>query len=174
MSGEFLRVVPEYLGEHFCFEPADLCEKVTEDGEPVVLYFGDWPTFVTSDTGEVCFGTSIPGILLAIAARLTPGRYHVYATQESPDVDLSKSSSGDFSVSGEVRYRRPVDTVYHGYVDVSQGLANTLRSIQQECVIDPSTAVWFDCETALERLLALSPEILFVPAKQGKGLEVLA
>jgi len=151
----FYRVVQEDLGPEHLFEPCGFYEKVGEDGEVLVAWFGEYATFWCGDVLEVCFGSSPAGCLLSIAEDLEPGRYWVYGTEEEPDVDLRGSLYADFRVVGEVRYRRPVLARRLGVVELTPGLVRRLKAIRRASLRGCGD-VFFDSDLAARHLARLA------------------
>lgn len=131
----FFRGVGEYLGPVVVFEPDGYHEKVTPDGRDVEIYWiFDIPCFRTSTVPEVCFAGSLAGGFLSTAQWLVPGPYYVYATDEEPDVDLRGFVGyGDFGVTQEVRYRRPVTARFIRRIDADRRFVRQFQSIQAHC-----------------------------------------
>ncbi len=94
-----------------------------ENGIPQLAGFDGYTGFKRSNTPQVCASTTPAGSLFAAAHNGEPGEYHIYQTDQEPDVDLSNAPF-DFPLLDEVRYdtpsENPVTFTHHQTVTVPE------------------------------------------------------
>jgi len=100
-------------GDEMVFDRGGYYEKVRDDGTPVQqIASGTFFGFATSDVEELAASKkpecAIFAVLKNMANERTTGEdvtVNVYEMGREPDVDMSKSIAGDFSLNEEVRFR---------------------------------------------------------------------
>lgn len=115
----YYRCLPTFGGEKIIFEPKGYYEVVNDDGTAIMRY-GE---YVRSKVKELSASKYIGGSIMgSYSMNRNTRTYYIYKINEKPDVDISHWTSGDFEFLQEVRYRRPVEGSYIGYIYLSDYL----------------------------------------------------
>lgn len=91
--------------------PTGYYEAVEKDTVKILLHTEDGPIYARSKIEESCFAKTPEGAILGlVSGDPKKGRVCTVWTTETPDVDISDDTSGDFWITEEVRYRRTIET----------------------------------------------------------------
>lgn len=119
---KYYRLVPENVGNVKRFLPNDYYERMDRNG-----VFDDSKL---SDHLEVCFGESITRSVYGLGNWLKVTEYYVYETSTPPCLNLNlKQNPFDYQVTGEVRYRKPVESFLIGKIKISQKVKEDYQNL---------------------------------------------
>lgn len=107
----YYRLLSTHIGEQVRILPNGYFERMDEDGN------FDESNF--SEHLESCFGVDIYRCLYGIGNWLQESEYYIYETNTPPCLNLDKPTNPlDYQLSGEVRYRKPVEANLVGKIKV--------------------------------------------------------
>lgn len=146
----YYRLVPVNMGKVTRFLPDGYYERMNEKG----IYDDS----KLSEHLEVCFGASIPRCVFGIGNWLRVNDYYVYETNAEPCLHLNqKENPNDYQISGEVRYRNPVEAYLIGKVTITKEIKERFDGIGERIGEgwDDVSAIIVEVETIGEDLMKL-------------------
>ena len=132
----YYRLTTVDVGKTGVIPPTGYYEAISEEGDiKVVRWIGNQPFFTKSEVLETCFSKKPHLCLLSVAALLKPAVYHLYETNETPEINLCDSKLDyyiDCAYTQEVRFRRSVFVKKVTSISLNEQEIQAIQAIQDE------------------------------------------